>query len=144
MITSAIIGILAAHVTGIYLDARQKASITATAASMRAIGNAAVRYKTEHGHWPADVSRGQWPADFQQYLTKFDLTRTPIGGQWDWDVIRQDQGIDSAAAAVSIIEADPAWYPLIDELMDDGDLTTGIIREVSFNGRRLQYVVQKH
>jgi prepilin-type N-terminal cleavage/methylation domain-containing protein len=63
---------------------------------------------------------------------------TTIGGRWNWD-----RGVMGVVAGVSIVNftATDAQLAEIDAKIDDGDITTGLLRKVAAN--RFTYVLEE-
>ncbi len=129
MVVTAIIGITASigvpalHEAGIKTRARRIARELQTA------GHAFVQYSFDHGSYPPDRTPRQIPDGMGEYLGKFPWAEdTCIGGQWDWDY--QQFGFE---AGVSVYR--PNWGAdlmlKVDEVLDDGNLSTGQFRQRS-------------
>ena len=108
---------------------RQKEFLT----RMRMLLQTVELYRLENGTYPADVGPGVTPANLQKYannlkIDKFGLSwteETPLGGQWDWDY---KQFGDLTGVSVYESEASEEEMGEIDEVVDDGDLTSGHFR----------------
>lgn len=127
MIVVAIIGITAA----IGIPAMREAGINARsrrlARDLQTAGQAFIQYSFDHSNYPPDRTPSQMPPGMGEYLGHFPWVKdTCIGGQWDWDY--QQFGIE---AGVSVYQ--PDWGPdrmiKVDEVMDDGNLSTGHFRQ---------------
>ncbi len=130
MIVVAIIALLAAVAVPGFLRARQRSQNAKFINGLRVASDAITMYAIENGgRYPADVNRGVVPPGMASYLDQsFDWTaRTPIGGRWDWDF-----GRPGAKAAVSVVQSDASLAQLrdIDQMYDDGDLTTGRFQDL--------------
>ena len=129
MIVVAIIGLLAALGIPNMLRAGQNARKSRFAHDIKAAGNAFVQYAFANGNYPSDKTPTQMPDGMEDYLAKFPWTEdTPIGGQWDWDY--QQFGVKAGVSVKS-----PKWadedMEKIDNLFDDGNLSTGQFRKRS-------------
>ena len=124
---SAIIGLLAAIATPFFIKARHTSENSAFASDLRVAVSAFVTYSVANKAYPAETGPTILPAGLNEFLSRrFQWTsETPIGGQWDWDY--NQHGV---VAGVSVFEPErtPAEMRKIDELIDDGDLGTGIFR----------------
>jgi len=110
-------------------NAAQAASI---AASLKTLANALQRYKTDNGTWPTDTMNGVMPPQLADYLVEFDFGNAPGGGEWDWDHWPSDL---EYIASMSVMNLSVAQMQAVDDLIDDGDLSTGVLR--SGRGRML-------
>jgi prepilin-type N-terminal cleavage/methylation domain-containing protein len=128
MIVVAIIGLLAAIAAPAYAKARTNAQNACFIADLRTAKHAFLQYSFDHrGTYPPDVWPAIVPAGMAEYLGTFPWTQTtPIGGQWDWD-----NGQFGSKAGVSVYQpaAGQAQMRQIDQMIDDGDLSTGSFRE---------------
>ncbi len=131
MILVAVLGILAALAVPKYLGIRDKAEATAAGTSMKAIADATKHYQAAHGEWPDDKNRRVLPPELSAYLPMDEFENGPLGGVWDYDDWRgagYTAGGDEIGIAISIVEGDPDQYEAVDKVIDDGDLTTGVVR----------------
>ena len=128
MIVVVIIGLLAALAMPAFNRVRKQARIGAFVNDLR-IGRAGFEaYALEKGRWPPDGSSGM-PAEINGYisLAKFNGP-TPLGGNWDWDF---NQFGFAAGLSVYTPTADVATMRIVDQRIDDGNLTTGLFRSRS-------------
>lgn len=120
-----------------------KLSSTANTATM--INRLATLYRTEKGVWPKDVDNSIAPSEIASMLPK-NLFRsdTPIGGRWDWN----GPGGSLNVTGISVryptkADADLTLLRLLDELMDDGNLTTGQVKTLTTSSKfYLQFSVE--
>jgi len=129
MIVVAIIGLLAALGIPSMLHSRIKARATRFANDIQRAGHAFVQYSFDNGSYPLDKNPAQMPDGMAPYLTKFSwFDPTAIGGQWDWDY-----GVFGITAGVSVHS--PNWgseqMKVVDQILDDGNLSTGLFRQRS-------------
>ncbi len=128
MIVVAIIGLLAAIAVPAYAKARTNSQNACFIADLRTAKNAFLQYSFDHrGTYPPDVWPAIVPAGMAEYLGTFPWTQTtPIGGSWDWD-----NGQFGFQAGVSVYQpaAGRAQMRQIDQIIDDGNLSTGTFRE---------------
>lgn len=132
LIVVLILGLLAAMVIPQFIDVTGDAQRTAFINNGRIFMTAAKRYELDYGVYP-DAAPGQLPDGFGDYIQSNRWEgSTPIGGMWDSVYIAD--GV-TAAVGVDFTGADPDNDPAnmlkIDEMYDDGDLTTGIFRRMS-------------
>lgn len=128
-IVVAIIGLLAVVAVPAVLQAGNDTRARRFAREIKHAGHAFVRYAMEHGQYPADKNPSQMPIEMTEYLKGFPWTATTvIGGHWDWDYEQF-----GTRAGVSVHQ--PDWnddkMAEIDELIDDGNLSTGQFRKRS-------------
>lgn len=129
MIVVAIIGLLASLAIPSMLAAGQDTRSARFAREIQNAGHAFVQYSFDHGDYPADKNPAQMPTGMLDYLTGLSWSEeTVIGGSWDWDYLQF--GI---TAGVSVYA--PNWgddqMVEIDELIDDGNLSSGQFRKRS-------------
>jgi prepilin-type N-terminal cleavage/methylation domain-containing protein len=140
LIVVVILGILASIVLPQFRDVTEEARWTAFINGGQIFVAAAKRFELDNGEYPDDAT-GALPDGFGDYIQSVTWDRdTPIGGQW-----QARSPIGSVAAGIGVRYAggdpdhDPALMQAIDEVADDGDLSTGIFR--AFGGRRYFFVV---
>ena len=138
LIVVVILGILAAIVvprfSGAADEARQGAFIT----SLKTYADACEYFTAREGSYPPDGSSGQLPAGFDFYVDQDDYeSPTPIGGVWDTEF--NDSGVTSAVGVHFNGDPVPGYMLQIDETFDDGDLSTGLFRELAAD--RYYYIV---
>lgn len=145
MIVVLILGILAALVLPTITQARTKSKLTATATDVRNFATALERYRVDHGDYPAHVGYRQIPAALYDYFPLKGYTDTPLGGPWDYThYVPAQSTISGQAFSVSVrMRFDEQYYLPLDQLMDDGDLTTGAIQQFNAHGKSLVYIVQR-
>ena len=142
LIVVVIIGILAAAVLPRFKDVTGEARRMAFINSAKIFVSAAKRYQLDYGVYP-DAQPGVLPDGFGDYIqsSKWEGA-TPIGGNWDSSV---KVGGVTAALGVRYPGGDPDHNPatmlLIDEIVDDGDLTTGAFR--TFGARRYFFIIEQ-
>ncbi|MEO1583245.1 MAG: prepilin-type N-terminal cleavage/methylation domain-containing protein [Planctomycetota bacterium] len=141
LIVVVILGILAAVVVPSFANAVEPSRHSAFATSMRAFAQAMQFYRAENGAWPEDGTSGEAPAGTEDLLDidAFESI-TPIGGVWDTE--SDPAGLGYGVGVVFNGEGesrDSEYMLLIDELIDDGDLTSGGFME--FPGDRFYMVL---
>lgn len=131
LVVVVVIGILAAVVVPNSIRAGDTARVTATAEDLKSIARAVDAYRNSTGRWPRDVSRAIMPPEIAEYFKQADPFEkiVPIGGVYDYD------GPTSARGPRITIRAgtgnplpENAMVLELDQLMDDGDVTTGRLR----------------
>lgn len=147
MVVVVIIGLLAAMAMPIYRHITLRSKATAVVNDFRTFSTALITYSIQNGHWPADGTPGVIPPEMVSLLpTGFSL-KTPIGGVYKWNFDVSADGI-TAKAAILIETAngetmtdDADLVQMVDQLMDDGSLSTGVIQLGSTNS--LVYIIEK-
>ncbi|MBX2850409.1 MAG: prepilin-type N-terminal cleavage/methylation domain-containing protein [Phycisphaeraceae bacterium] len=144
MIVVSVLAILAAIVIPRFANSDEVARTASAATSMRAIGEVIKRYQIEHGGWPSDLNRGHKPPELEPYLPTLDFNRTPIGGKWDFENWtgrgRTTIGGTPIAVCISLVAGDTAYFQRIDELIDDGNLASGVVQQ--YQNNRLVYLIE--
>ncbi len=132
-IVGLIIGILGALAIPGFMKTMRSSQNSTVANDLRVFSGAFQRYELEHGDWPRDrQSVGEVPPDMVGYLGEGGWKRrSPIGGLYDWDRYNF-HGFELSEAVIEIsslsennVVASREQLREIDELIDDGVLTTG-------------------
>ncbi len=129
MIVVGIFGLLAALGIPNMLKAGNRTRSIRFVKDIQTASHAFIGYSIETGSYPSDKTPGIIPTDMAPYLTELAWTeKTTIGGKWDWDY-----RVFGVIAAVSV--TDPKWdedlMTEIDDVLDDGNLSTGEFRKRS-------------
>jgi prepilin-type N-terminal cleavage/methylation domain-containing protein len=129
MIVVAIIGLLASLAIPSMLRAGQDTRKARFAREIQTAGHAFVQYIFDTGSYPRDKTPAQMPDGMADYLKGFPwASETVIGGNWDWDY--QQFGVTAGISVHS-----PNWSDAemveIDQVIDDGDLSSGQFRKRS-------------
>lgn len=140
MIVVVIIGLLAAMAIPAFKKVRNNSYASRLANDFRVFAGAFEIHALEVGIWPGDGQGNNLPASAEPYFEGTAWYQTPPnGGYWDWEVNRL-----GFVASVGLTEGDngldPAVYERIDDILDDGDLSTGIFRKAS---NRYLYILQQ-
>ncbi len=140
MIVTSIISFLALVAVPSYFRARERAVGVRTTNDLRVFGEAFRLYALEKGQYPPESHRVLPPgAGMEQYLNEARWLSTPaIGGYFNWE------GPDIfpyADVAVKGSHASDRQLTLIDEAVDDGNLSTGQYRKTP-NGR-FTYILEE-
>jgi type IV pilus assembly protein PilA len=126
MIVVVIIGLLAAMAVPAMQRLGERAKAARFVNDLRVIASAAGTYSAENGLWPDDESGTLSPL-LSEYLPArmYDGTPTVLGGSWDWDY-----NVFGVTAAISVTgpTAPVRVAMVVDQLADDGNLTTGTFR----------------
>lgn len=129
MIVLLIIGVLTSIALPGFTKVRRAANTRAFANDMKALMYAAECYELETGYYLPETTPGVFPAELEGYYSDVVFeSETAIGGNWSivfageeiWSgigVVNPNMGIDH--------------LELIDQTIDDGNLNTGVFREIS-------------
>ncbi len=138
-----VIGILAAMTIPKLANAAGETNITATSQDLKAIANAVVMYRAEHGVFPRDVNRTQAVGVLAPYFKQGNPFEkdAPIGGAYDyegppnWDPVQ----ISIRQNGSNRFTQDMALE--LDRYMDNGDLRSG---SLILHGSRFAYYFLDH
>lgn len=135
MIVVVLVGMLAAMALPAFQKVRMHSQNTATISDLRTFRAAFEQYNLEMGGWPPDSITNNWPDSatsdllYSGYLKQAQWEKdTPIGGLYDWD---PDQFFNSSGVSVYRYTVSDAQVALMDGMVDDGDLGTGLFRRRS-------------
>jgi prepilin-type N-terminal cleavage/methylation domain-containing protein len=140
LVVVVILGLLAGLVIPQFRDFTGETRRTAFITNAKILVAAAKRYELDYGEYP-HAGHGELPDGFGDYILSNQWeSPTPIGGEWE---ARVNTGGVTAAIGVHYggndPEYDPAQLLVIDEIADDGELTTGAFRH--FGDRHYFFVV---
>lgn len=140
MIVVVIIGLLAALAIPAFQRVRRRSQNSTVVNGFRVFSQTFETYATQNGAWPANVGPGMVPPGISSADFKVSVWQavTPIGGEWNWD--RNVAGIN-AGISISNFTCDDAQLMEIDAMLDDGDLTTGLLQKTQPN--RLTYILDQ-
>ena len=139
MVVVVIIGLLAAMALPAYRHITLRSKSTAVINDFRAFSTAFVTYNLQNGHWPADTGPAVIPPEMIGALPEGFVLKTPIGGVYEWDSDVSSNGFYTKAAitiesaANNPMTDDLDQLQMIDDQMDDGNLSTGNVRLGSGN-----------
>jgi general secretion pathway protein G len=138
-----VIGILAAMTIPKLASAAGETNITATAADLKAITNAVVMYRSEHGTFPRDVNRTQAVSALAPYFKQGNPFEkdAPIGGAYDYEGPPNWNPIQISIRQNGSNRFTQAMALELDEYMDNGDLRSGAL---ILHGSRLAYYFLDH
>lgn len=133
LVVAAIISLLMATVTPVYLKIQRRARATAIANDYRVFAAAFLSHSHETGGWPPEAAAGVVPTGITSLeLRAKDWERvTAIGGKFDWERNQMHNGVRYTAALAITDTADAPllidldMFRLLDEALDDGNLETG-------------------
>lgn len=128
MIVVVIIGLLAAMAVPALQRVKQRAIATRYLNDVRQIREGAERHALENGNFPPNGVAGLHAALRGYVPDKLFAETTPLGGVWDWDY---EQNGFRVAVSVYMPTATTEQIRLIDRMIDDGVLTTGLFQTAS-------------
>lgn len=141
MITVSIIGLLAVClVPAVNHSMKQRENLNA-ATHLRAALSAFELYASEQGGYPADRTPSVVPPEmagyyFPYYKIDWWTDETPLGGNWDWD-----NGFNYAySVSIHAPNRSENQLEMLDAMIDDGDLTTGLFRR---QGSHYHYIIRE-
>ncbi|MCF7686822.1 MAG: prepilin-type N-terminal cleavage/methylation domain-containing protein [Cephaloticoccus sp.] len=129
MIVVVIIGLLAVLAIPSIQRVQRRSQNTRFVSDLRTFSQAFETYAMENGTWPPNAGSGVVPAPLVGGInaTAWSAINT-LGGRWNWDFNRN--GI-MAGIAVTNITATASQLLDVDFMIDDGNLSTGRLRNVS-------------
>ena len=131
MIVVLIIGILAAMSYPAFMKVKTHSQASRLANDFRTFSGLFVTYSMDNGTYPPDAGAGTMPDGMADYIKSDNwVTQTPIGGNYDWD-FNGYSGTPVATIAITGFTAGMDPVEKLDEIMDDGNLGTGIIQSSS-------------
>jgi prepilin-type N-terminal cleavage/methylation domain-containing protein len=146
MVVVVIIGLLAAVAMPTFRQVSMRSKATATVNDIRQFSAVFLTYSHQNGRWPAETDAGVIPTEVTDSLPKNFSQRTPIGGLYDWDYDVSPGGVPAKAAiTITSVSGNPmsddaALVEYIDNLLDDGVLTSG---NVQYNAGSLVFIIER-
>lgn len=139
MVVVVIIGLLAAAALPTYRRITMRSKATTVVNDLRTFSPVFSTYSLQNGRWPADGDPHVVPPEVAGQLPSNFIQRTPIGGYYKWNFDVPADGV--AAKAAIIIQADSGnpiiddleQIEMIDQLIDDGNTSTGNLQLGSTN-----------
>lgn len=141
MVVVLIISMLMAMAVPSYQRVQRKAKAGALVNDFRVFSSVFLSSAHEKGSWPPEASGGVVPTGITAQEIKVEswTSPTPTGGKWDWEYMQVHPGGTSPGgrwrAAIAITDSaesalivDQELFLLIDQAVDDGNLTTGNFR----------------
>ncbi|MEO0368480.1 MAG: prepilin-type N-terminal cleavage/methylation domain-containing protein [Pseudomonadota bacterium] len=136
MIVVGLIGVLSAIALPAYQNYIEKARLAEAAAELIAMADRVRLYEQKFGRYPNDNHQAPPPdIDMPDY---WDQT-TPFGGSWNWEGPNR-----YPYAGISVFEhnASDNTLLLFDQIMDDGDMDSGLFRWGTNNPPRPVYIIE--
>lgn len=125
--------------TVVFLAVRERvvqAKLAKVANTAKMINNAATIYCMETGVWPDDVYNSVVPPELATVLPPNLFDRdVEIGGRWDWNGPPAFGRFGVSIRYPSPADADLDLLTKLDELVDDGVLSTGQARTLVHTGK---------
>ena len=142
MIVVAIIGLLSALAIPSFQKARLRSRVTRVANDLRIFSEAFQMYAMDTGLYAQDT-HNTLPPGMEDYIDPDDWAADALGGQYNWEGPSWGEGGGYSYAGIALFGTTAANDTLVelDELMDDGDLNTGMFRETA-NGR-YTYIIEE-
>lgn len=141
MIVVVIIGLLATMAYPAFQKVKTHAQASRVANDFRSFAGLFEAYTLDNGTYPADSAPGAIPSGMEDYIKSHNWTdASPIGGSYDW-IYNGTGGGGGVGAAVAITSYTTGDAPVakLDEIMDDGNLGTGLIQK---NGNTVLYIIE--
>lgn len=140
LVVVVVIGMLAAFAIPFFGKIRRESQATRISADFRTYRTAFEVHALELGFWPEETATGVTPPTMIEYLKGDPFpVATPIGGYWNWDF---DNGTVLAALGIHQPTAGDAVLVRIDEMLDDGNPSTGDFR--TFPSRDYALVLESY
>lgn len=137
MVVVVIIGLLAALAIPAFQRVQRSSQNSRTANDFRVFAQAFETHATETGGWPPNAGAGVVPTGMSgNFKAAVWQATTAIGGRWNWDV--NNFGI-AAGISIQNFTATDEQLTEIDAKLDDGDLSTGLVRKTASN--RFTYIL---
>lgn len=127
MIVVMVIAMLATIALPNFFRAQVRARNLIFMTSVKKAADAFETYAWERRGYPPNSTPGVVPNGMDEYLQGISWSQpTPLGGNWNWD-----RNIHGYKAGIGVYQptATEDQFILIDEMLDDGDLSTGYFRE---------------
>lgn len=141
LIVVVILGVLASIVIPAYSGYKKDSHKNAFVTCIKAFADIASYHYQKEGEYFEDAESGQIPTGWDDYILSGKWTNsTPIGGQWDFE--QDSYGIHSAIGVHfdgTGETRDDDYMQEIDQIFDDGDLSTGAFRKLDTD--RYYYIV---
>lgn len=135
MIAVIIIGLLAAMAVPAFVRVRQSARNNRFISDLRTFSQAFENYSMENGEWPPNAASGVIPTGMSGEVAQAWISRTSVGGRWNWD---RNLNVTAGISATSVTATDNDMRD-IDAKIDDGNLSTGLFRKFD---TRFTYILE--
>ena len=141
-----IIGILAALAIPNYRKVVIKSKATATVNNLRTFSAALGNFNLANGRYPSPGAAPGDPGELGIAVTDTFKTPSPIGGKYMWhisapaDPFYGKASLSIATDSDSALTNDTELLELVDQMIDDGDLTSG---NLQYGAADLVYIIEK-
>lgn len=129
MIVVFVLGVIGALTIPAFSKYVKNARAATFCSDVRSLASAAQQYSLESGWWVEDTAPGEFPAELEGYFSrqKFKL-ETTLGGVWDFE----NWGLGDFTSAVGVQNTNfgDDVFQIVDDRIDDGDLTTGFFQKL--------------
>ena len=134
MIVVVILGLLAAMAMPAFQKVRNTSMASRIANDYRTFASAFETCALEAGFWPPDSNGNEIPVLAQPYVNSTNWSSGAVAGSWwDWE----GAGRHGVTASINFVDNDqnlpPAVMEKVDQLLDNGNLATGVLRRVGAN-----------
>jgi type II secretory pathway pseudopilin PulG len=141
-----VLSVMSAIAVPRYNDYRERAAASAIARQFKVIRSRMIQMRNDTGAWAVDGSGvGEVPFGAGPYFNEPNFNsngRPAIGGNWDWNYFGGEQADICIWNLGTPSAANMAIITRVDQMLDDGVLTSGIFRWESWqwNGACRFYV----
>ena len=141
LVVIAVIGIIAAIAVPSVSNVRTSAKVAATAADFKNFAQAFRAHKLLEGEYPPDTREEVPAGTMYNYLAEDSFEKeAAIGGRYNWE---GQEHHPFPAISLTSTSATNGELVALDEILDDGDLTTGFFRRMNHSGR-YTYILEYH
>ncbi len=142
MIVVSIIGLLSVIAIPSFLKARNRAQVTRVANDLRVFADGFQMYVMAHGKYPPDT-HNTLPPGMHAYIKQASWDADALGGHYNWEGPDWGEGGGYKYAGIALFETTIAeeYIEVLDEILDDGNLGTGIFK-IADNGR-YTYIIEE-
>ena len=143
LIVVVILGLLAGIVVPQFSDVTGDVARGAFVADVKVFADAAHLYMFDTGQYLEDSASGATPMGWEPYIDQGTWeSLTPVGGVWDFELnsfgIVSGFGVDFANGGGA--DRDDTYMAIVDQILDDGDLATGVFRKIA--AQRYYFVIE--
>lgn len=142
LITVAIVSLIATQSVPNFIQARRGADVARVASDLRTFADGFRMYDLIEGQFPQDTHI-VLPPGMENYVNEGSWNKEVWGGNYNWEGPSWGEGgsYDYAGISLTDIDASVEILTKLDDVIDDGDLTTGSFRQTP-NGR-YTYIIQE-
>ena len=141
LVVIAVIGIVAAIAIPSITNIRGSAKVAATAADFKNFAQAFRAHKLLEGEYPPDTREEVPAGTMYNYLAEGSFEKeAAIGGRYNWE---GEAHHPYPAISLTSTPASNEELVALDEILDDGNLSTGFFRWMNHSGR-YTYILEYH